>query len=254
MSDDLLSAFGRKQRQDLDAGSEASSPEDDVLTRPFDEDERASILDAVFDRVEAAATVNPSPETETVSAGPEPSNVVELASRRRQVLIGSLLAVAAAVTLVWWGWPGAESEHVLVASLPDYTFAELGGGIAEQRSEPHPAADLAMPALKLRADSSINWVLTPAKPTQNPIGVALLARSDAGATLFVPRLDVQVSEQGAVRLQGPLDQYVALAVGQWTLTLFIAGPKELPSDAGSASDSAGPWRNLAIRVTIIADE
>ena len=146
------------------------------------------------------------------------------------------------------------SDPVLVASLPSYTFAELDGGIAEQRSDPNPAVDAEMPELKLRANSKINWVLTPEKPTQSSIGVALLARSDAGETVFVPRLDVQISEQGAVRLRGPLDQVIALAVGGWTLTLFIAGPNELPSDAGGASDGAGPWQKLELRVIIVADE
>lgn len=263
MSDDLLPALGRKQREDLDAGASlglapqrGTGLEDDALTRPFDDDERAAILDAMFervdqvdrvdrvDRVEAAATVSPSPR---------PSNVVELAARRRGVLIGSVLAVAAAATLVWWVGSGAGPEHELVASVPAYTFTQLGGGIAEQRSEPHEV-DAAMPELRLRADSNIDWVLTPAKPTQAPIGVALLARSDAGATLFVPRLEAQISEQGAVRLRGPLDQHVTLAVGHWTLTLFVAGPDELPTDAGIASDDAGPWQNLALRVIIVADE
>lgn len=248
MSDDLLSTFGRKQREDLDDGGEASSAEDDALSRPFDADERASILDAVFDRVDQPATV-----VAPISS-PAPSNVIELAPRRRGALIGSLLAVAAAATLVWWGWPEGGSERQLVASVPAYTFTELGGGIAQKRSEPNAAIDSAMPELELRADSNIDWVLTPAKPTPDPIGVALLARSDAGATQFVPQLDVVVSPQGAVRLRGPLDRHIALARGQWTLTLFIAGPDELPRDADVASEGAGPWQNLALRVIIVADE
>jgi hypothetical protein len=259
MSDDLLSAFGRKQREDLDHldrldhGVESALPEDE-LSRPFDEDERASILDAVFDRVEEVATVSPSPEVAPIGSGPAPSNVIELAPRRRGALIGSLLAVAAAATLVWWGWPESGSERQLVASVPAYAFTQLGGGIAEKRSAPDASSDAAVPELKLRADSNIDWVLTPAKPTSDPIGVALLARSDAGPTQFVAQLEVTVSEQGAVRLRGPLDQHVALAEGQWTLTLFIAGPEELPRDAGIASEGAGPWQNLTLRVIIVADE
>jgi hypothetical protein len=170
------------------------------------------------------------------------------------VLVGSLLAVAAAATLVWWGWPESGSERQLVASVPAYAFTQLGGEVAQKRSAPDASTDAAVPELKLRADSNIDWVLTPAKPTADPIGVALLARSDAGPTQFVAHLDVDVSEQGAVRLRGSLDRYVALAEGQWTLTLFIAGPEQLPSDAGVASEGAGPWQNLTLRVIIVADE
>lgn len=254
MSDDLLSAFGRKQRADLDDGGETSSAEEDELTRPFDEDERASILDALFDRVDEVVTASPSPSNADASPGPGPSNVVELVPRRRGALIGSLLAVAAAATLVWWGWPETGAERELVASVPDYTFTQLGGGIAEKRSAPNGAVDGEMPELKLRANSSIDWVLTPAKPTGDPIGVALLARSDAGEMRFVERLDVDVSPRGAVRLRGSLDEHVRLAVGTWTLTLFIAAPERLPADAEEASDGASPWRNLALRVIIVPDE
>jgi hypothetical protein len=267
MSDDLLSAFGRKQREDLDDGGEPSSAGEDELTRPFDEDERASILDALFDRVDEVATVSGGPSHASPSAGPSnaspsagPSNVIELAPRRRGALIGSLLAVAAAAALVWWGWPESGVERELVASVPAYTFTQLGGGIAEKRSAPDGPANGAMPELELRANSSIDWVLTPTKPTRDPIGVALLARSDAGETKFVERLDVVVTEQGVVRLRGPLDKHVPLGVGAWTLTLFIAPSERLPADADVASnadvasDGASAWRNLALRVIIVPDE
>ncbi len=217
MTDELLTALVRAQREALD--------EKDELSRPFDQGERAAILDRAFTRIEAAAS---------------PSNVVELAPRWHGAFIGSLLAVAAAATLVWWSWP--EPEHEMVASVPDYSFTQLGGGIAQQRSEPL-SVDADMPELKLRANSNIDWVLTPATPTRDSIAVALLARSDAREVIFVPTMDAQISQQGAVRLRGPLDRHISLADGGWTLTLFIR-----------ASDSAGPWQSLALRVIIVGDE
>ena len=223
MTDELLSALARAQREVLDDDA-GPSLEDDELSRPFDQDERASILGAAFERIEAGAS---------------PSNVVELAPRRRGAFIGSLLAVAAAATLVWWSWP--PPEHELVASVPSYSFTQLSGGIAQQRSEPL-AVEATMPELELRANSNIDWVLTPATPTRDPIAVALLARSDAREMIFVPSLEVQVSEQGAVRLRGPLDRHVALSAGGWTLTLFIR-----------ASESAGRWQSLALRVIIVGE-
>ncbi len=226
MSDDLLSALGREQREDLERDDEASE-------RPFDADEQAAILDAVFDRSE-----------------PAPTEVVPLRSRR-SALAGGLLTLAAAATVLWWVWPSSEPE--LLAKVPAYTFTELDGGIAEVRSDPGKPSDAAVPELQLRAASMIDWVLTPAESIQSPIGVALLARSDAGSTRFVPRLAVEVSPHGALRLRGRLDEHVALTPGSWTVTLFIAPPEQLPSEA-DAVDEPERWRSLSLRAIIVADE
>jgi hypothetical protein len=129
----------------------------------------------------------------------------------------------------------------------------MQGGIAEQRSDPTgPTGTVA--ELKLHPDSAIDWVLTPARPIRDPLGVALLARSDAGELRFVGHLDAEISEQGAVRLQGPLDHYVVLAPGDWTVKLFVATPDELPSDADEASEHTARWRSVALRVIIVVDE
>lgn len=245
MSDDLLSMLGRKQRKDLEDGGEPSS-EDDALARPFDADTRAAILDEVFARVDEAAAA-PEPA--------EPSRVVQLPPRSRRALIGIPLAVAAALALLWGSRPKPSPEpNELVAMVPTYTFTKLEGGIATRRSEPEPTPAAAVPELELRASSTIDWVLTPAQPTQGPIGVALLARSDAGATQLVPRVAAEISPQGAVRLRGRLDALLDLAPGGWTLTLLIAAPDRLPTRVDAVDDEPAPWRSLAIRVIIVADE
>jgi hypothetical protein len=237
MSDDLLRALGRQQRADLERERDPSSSDDDELSRPFDEDERAAILDGVFDRVE---------ETASQASAAEPGEVVQLASRRRVALVGSLLAAAAAAALVVWAWPERGPEHGPIASVPDYTFASMQGGIAEQRAAPTgPTAEL-----KLHPDSDIDWVLTPARPIRDPLGVALLARSDAGELRFVGHVDAEISDAGAVRLQGPLDHHVVLVPGDWTLRLFIAAPDELPRDADEASEHTARWRSVAVRVIV----
>jgi hypothetical protein len=247
MSDDLLSALGRHQREDLEREGEPAS-EDDTLARPFDADERMSLLDAVFERVEPVATGH----AESGSEQPGPSNVVPLRARRG-ALVGSLLTLAAAAAMmVWWAWPGSEPEQL--AMVPAYTFTKLGGGVAEVRSDPNPAIDAAQPELRLRPNSTIDWQLTPAQPIHGPIGVALLAGSDTGSTQFVPHLAVEVSEQGAVRLRGRLDEHVALGPGIWTITLFIAAPEQLPSSREAAEDDTARWRSLSLRATIVADE
>ena len=152
-------------------------------------------------------------------------------------------------------WPGAGPEHGPVASVPDYTFTQLDGGIAGTRSDPIGGGvpEQGVPELKLHADSSIVWVLTPAEPTDRPVAVALLARSDAGAVEFVAPLEIEVTDSGAVRLLGSLAEHIDLAVGAWTLTVLVASPDELPSAAAEVAEP-GPWRSLTVRVNIVAHE
>jgi hypothetical protein len=250
MSDDLLSVLGRNQREDLEREDEGAS-EHDALERPFDEEERASILDAVFDQLDHSSA---APEmVAPVAEQPAASNVVPLRARRGALAGGLLtLAAAAAAAVVWWSWPGGEPEQL--AMVPAYTFTKLGGGVSEVRSDRSPATDVAVPELRLRPNSSVDWWLTPEQPIRGPIGVALLARSDTGSTQFVPHLNVEVSEQGAVRVRGRLDEHVALAPGNWTVTLFIAAPEQLPGSAEAADDDPARWRSLSLRATIVADE
>src|SRR5689334_7142234 len=175
MSDDLLSALGRHQREDLEREGEPAS-EDDTLARRFDADERMSLLDAVFDRVEPVA----SGHVATRSEEPGPSNVVPFRVRRGALVCSLLTLAAAAAMVVWWAWPGSEPEQL--AMVPTYSFTKLGGGVAEVRSDPNAATNAAQPELRLRPNSTIDWQLTPAQPIQGSIGVALLARSDTGST------------------------------------------------------------------------
>jgi hypothetical protein len=72
--------------------------------------------------------------------------------------------------------------------------------------------------------------------------------------MFVPKLDVEVSERGAVRLRGRLDQWITLTPGDWSLRLFVATLDELPTEAAATSEQAGAWRSLDVRVIIVAGE
>lgn len=246
MTDDLLRALGREQREDL---AEDQAPADpDEFEWSFDQVERDALLDAVFERVDATAAEPP-----TQARAEDPPNVVRLPARRRSVLIGIALAAAAAAALIWSIAP-SRRDGELLATVPPYSFTRFEGGIVATRSDPGDAASAAVPELELHASSSIDWVLTPAKPISAPIGVALLAESSVGERKFVPALDVEVSEHGAVRLRGRLDQWITLTAGDWSLRLYIAAPKSLPTEAAAMSGQAGAWRTLDVRVNIVASE
>jgi hypothetical protein len=225
MNDELLRALGRHQREEL-AALEAAALEHDELLRPFDDRTRDALLDA--------ALVRPG------------AQVIEL-RRRRVAVIGVLLASAAALTFVIRGaGEGSQPDPgQAVAVLPDYT-GQLRGGQARQRGEQDRQA-----TLELMASDEIDWLLTPAEPVSGKIGVVLVAEGSGARAHFVPDPHAQIAESGAIRLRTELDQLIALEPGEWTLTLLIGPPGDLPSNLADAR-AEGSWQRVSVRVIIVA--
>lgn len=240
MSDDLLRALGRHQREALES-PESSEQAEDELSRPFDEAEQAEILDGLFERLD---------EKPSVAAPDEPRPAAEVIPLRRWPAVALLLAAAAAALLIWWVIPKRSSKP-MVATVPAYEFTKLEGGLADQRSESPDPSQTPVPVLKLQSDSEIEWVLTPAEPVRDELGVSLSARSEGGETRFVPRIDAQVSEVGAILVSGPLNRHVELSPGSWLIDLLVAEPDALPEQPGA---DQGPWRRLSLRVIIVESE
>ncbi|PRQ09753.1 hypothetical protein [Enhygromyxa salina] len=268
MTDELLHALGRHQREDL---STAPEHVEDERSRPLSDDERATILaamDDMFAGLDASpagsAPTGPRPEVAPEVASepdlePAPGRVIELAPRRRSVavIVAVLVSAAAAVALVWLGvsgGPDATGDQQL-ARVPDYEITQLRGGAASQRSDPDQPADPGTPSLTLRADDEIDWVFTPSEPVGTPVAAALLGRSTDGALRFAPTLAVEASPQGAIRVRGQLASHLALTPGEWTLELLVAEPDQLPqtSQAAAAAGSPGAWRRVEFRVIITAE-
>ncbi|MCA9699224.1 MAG: hypothetical protein KC431_16995, partial [Myxococcales bacterium] len=266
MTDDLLRALGRHQRHDLEGGLEgdlegdaeaaASAESDDdpwaAALLPLEADEQEQLLDRMFAQVDAAERAEPPVERAEQDEGAEPAKVIPI-DRPGRRLWGGTLAVAtaaAAALLLWWG-SDREPDQTL-AMLPDYATSELRGGEAAVRGEPSEDRTLA-----LRPNGNIDWVLTPTKPVVGGVEVALLAEAvPAGPDpVFVARVPAQVSGPGALRLRGPLDDFVALTPGEWRLTLVIAAPGQLPTSVTEITQAdRGDWRRVSIRVKILADE
>jgi hypothetical protein len=238
MDDELLRGLGRHQREDLDRSDEPW----DELSEPFDDVTREQLLDAVFERVDAEAE-QPASEPERAHG-----TVIDLASRRRGVVFGLLVAAAAAVMLgIWWSRAPAPDSSRTIAMLPEYETSELRGGAASHRSAP----DSEIESVTMGARDQLEWVVTPVEPVSGPIGIALLAEPELGQPILVSELHAEITGPGAVRLLGPLDDFVELAPGTWTLTLFIAPPDQLPSGLEQARTSeGGSWQRVSVRVTI----
>ena len=224
MADDpLLRALGRSQREPS-AGPEMDALAEDVL-RPFDDDEREALLDGVMAKLDA-----------------EP---VPLAERRRSrwPIVGAIVALAAAAVL-WL----AVRPFGSTPDLPEYRLTRVAGGVAELRG-----ADDELPAaVELGPNAVIDWVITPAQRFEASVGAALLATGDGAQPQYVRLPGAQISEQGAVRIQGRLSEYISLSPGDWTLSILIAPPEALPPDVSTArQDPAGRWRVVTIHAAVV---
>jgi hypothetical protein len=216
----------------------------DDLLRPFDEREREAVLDGVMARLGKGAT----------PASPQPvvdPPLVDLQERRspRPSIVVLAVALAAAAALVLWFvmQPPSPAPGSEVASLPKYAFTELRGGIAKTRSGDETPAEV-----QLRADETIDWVVTPAAPVRSEVELALLAEPDEGEARLVPLPDVRVSKSGAVRIEGRLSDFVELTPGGWTLSVLITAPGELPETVEEARGAPeGRWRVARARAIIV---
>jgi hypothetical protein len=234
MTDELLRALGKQQRRDPSPGSAMppNSTDAEALLRPFDTEEREALLDRVMERLDRGPGL-----------AEEPLPVVDLEARRRSpaVVLVAIAVSIAAVLLLWFVMRPPTPD---VAGLPEYAFTQLQGGVAEQRS-----ADALPEVVKVHADDSIDWVLTPAQPVRAAIDVGLLAEPDEGVARLVPLPAAQVSTSGAIRIEGRLADHVALEPGAWTLSIVVAPEGELPDDAARADR----WRVASVRAIVIAD-
>ncbi len=248
MDDELLRALGRAQRhQDpmptpVPTDPNAETPgAADALTRPLDEAERASVLDAVFGQLDAEAPAEAGVEgAPSVAAEAAPVVAIAPSSSRGRVMgaIAVLVAMAAALVL-WFGRPTA-----VVAELPSYALTELRGGIAEMRSEPN-AVDRVVD-LPLRG--KIELVVTPAVASAEPLVVDLVAQGE-GRPDRMARVKAETSTSGAVRLSGVLTEMIDLEPGAWTITVVVSPAAAAPGDVEAALTGVA-GRRVVFRVAL----
>lgn len=268
MADELLRALGKRQREEPaaavpsetnDQTMHSSTARDERagdMLRPFDEGERASLLDAVFERVDAGGEAGGSDDEDEPMPGaapaeaPRAAEVVDLAARRSRMRVG-VIAIAASIAAALLLWlvvrPAQTPDRPAVAALPEYTVTQLRGGDATMRSEPSAPPS----AITLPVGRSIDWIVTPRTPVHGPLGVMVLATPERGAPVLTP-VEAEISGEGVVRLRGPIDALGPDAPGTWTVDLLVARPEALPEDAEAAM-ADGPWSRSRIEVTIASE-
>lgn len=237
MDDELLRALGRTQRRGAPSpppmpdAPPSPSPAPELLA-PFDTAERDALLDAVFAKVDGDA------------ATPEVTPIV--AAKRSHARSLGLVAIAVAIAAALVLWVARPSDTG--AALPSYALTELRGGAATVRAEP---GDTDRELLLARGER-IELTLTPAQPTTAPLVVDLVARSPGHADVTA-RVPAQVTASGAVRLAGPLDDFIALEPGAWQLWVVLSPAAAAPRDAIAALEQSNV-RKVGFRVKLAAPE
>ncbi|MEX1369506.1 MAG: hypothetical protein AB1Z98_40640 [Nannocystaceae bacterium] len=250
MVDDPLEALGGRQREadamnrdDADISAELRD-----LLRPFEGQERDGLLDGVFARLDAASEAPPSANDERApvdGVGSVAQAPVDLGAQRsrRSVLIGVVVAMAAAVLL----WVGLRPSPTTLGGdgLPSYQATQLRGGASQMR-----AAEAGVPTrLELEAADRIEWTFTPGTPARQPVAAVLLAVPTEGEPVLTPLSEAEVSERGVVRLVGSLEDFVRLSPGPWHVTVIIGAPDALPSTTTSAT-ADGPWARVELDLVV----
>lgn len=246
MSDELLRRLGEDLARRRERVEEGEGPPE--LVSPLTTDERESVLDGAFARLAE------EPKEPEVPQEPEVDRVVPMTPKEERerspviAIVGVVLAVAAAL-LLWWGTQRPEPEPELIAALPEFSISRLAAGPAT-----HRAGDDEIPeSIELRPDDRIELTLTPAQPVREPVGLVIVARgAEGGPPILVrPERGVQVSPNGAIRIQASLSSLVTLSPGEWTLELLVGPTARLPDEVAELSTDPPPWRSLTVRATVL---
>ena len=256
MADELLRALGREQKRsatasrenDLDAASDTQEP--DAMLRRFDDDERAALLDAVFDAVDGNEAREDSEDSQDSdeSEKPDEVKVVGIDSRRPgRVWLAVALAAAAAILVAFLlrGSTPADGDPPRVASLPEYQVTQLRGGVAKVRDVP----DAPPEEVELRPDSVLDWELAPDRPVRDAVGLVILATMEGAGRTLVP--EVEVSSEGVVRMHGAASSRLPLPAGRWKLELVVVPRAALVEPSDRAAATLDPrWHRHVVWVTI----
>lgn len=241
MDDEILGPLGRAQRHDEDAMN-AEPGTVGSLHRPLDAQERARVLDGLLQRLDGERGLATS---EPAATSKPPAKAVPLApvrERRGARWAGvTMLALALAAALVLW-----IGRRDATVQLPGYAITALEGGAADVRSDPRA---LDRTVVVGRGDA-ITVVVTPDRPAPAGLGVWLVARGAGPAQLV--RVDAAIAPSGAVKFEGPLDRWLTLAPGEWTIEVVVGPADRAPVDADAAQRDP-QLRRASFQVRFAAD-
>lgn len=181
------------------------------LLRPFSEGELASMTAAVTEKV---AKGEPA-------AAPSAATARAQARWRRSTTIGVFLFAAAAALFFWMRTTPSATPIAM------YALTIEGGDRASRSGDPAPSGPV-----KVSPGGRLVIVARPEKPVGEQVSaVVRVAKGDALMAWDVP---VQVSVEGAVRIDADPTALARLPDGTSTLVIFVGRPEALPKDETSA--------------------
>jgi hypothetical protein len=229
VDDELLRALTRHHKRDTtpETAMETTATTRDVqseISRPFQGDERAALLDALFSKIDASASETPT--------------VTSIRSKRRVgAIVAAVTAIAAALVL-WIALPRAPQVE-----LPTYALTELHGGAAAMRSDPSQLDRV----VELAPEDRLSLMITPATANRVPLVVDVVIAAPGAAPRMV-RVPAEVSPSGAVRLT-TTPTSLGLDVGEHRLVVAISSADAPPDDPAEAL--SGPERRrIDVRVRV----
>lgn len=238
MADELLKALAKRQR-------EADTAQPPIPLDDFEGDAGDALLDDMFGALEEKSA--PAIEAPVAAPGAPaddavPDNVAELPKRRGAVWAGAGIAIAAAAALALWLAMPSE-----ITPLPAYGAVSIAGGPAAVRGDHDATVDVL--TLEQPTDN-VELRFAPATAVDGDIEVVLSARRDDGERIFAAVANPNVTPSGSVELRGPLNSFIDLGEGHWTLEVIFARAGQAPTSAdGSMRED---WPRVPIEVIIDA--
>lgn len=266
MTDELLQALGRRQRQadeasvasgnpTVDLPATSDTPDAEAMLRPFDEGERESLLDAVFGQLDANERELAASETDTHDAAqPAPSQpdtaqpdtaqpdtaqpadaapaqatppVVDLDARRsRRRAVVGVVTAIAAAVLLFVVFRGGTTTG---PALPGYALTQLRGGATEVRDHSDDVPD----EVTLGPDAPLDLVITPEQTVDVAVRMLIVATPETGTARLITPTQVTVSPEGPLRLRGRAGDVLGLDAGRWQLE-FVVVPSGATADTVDA--------------------
>lgn len=245
MDEDLLRALGERQRaaepseRDGEPVSEALPPELAALLEPIEGEEADDLIDGAMRRLEAS---EPDAKTEKKS---DTDSSSETAAANWKGAVAVVVAMAAALVL-WFGMSSGGG-----GTMPEYAVVSLQTGPAAMRSD---GGGSVQPKVSTPAGGPVDWRFSPKGTVPGAVAVALLATNVAGESKLSRPKGVEITPAGAVRIAGPLDRFIALSPGAWTVEVIIGPADTLPSspEAAIAAGRDAGWQSIPLEVTITA--
>lgn len=159
------------------------------------------------------------------AASPGPGATRRREDRRRTMVnVGSIIALAAAVLLVWLlqrprPAPELQAMPTFVAELHELDPERMRG------DGPH---DVRCPARPARRHTLV-VCLIPSHAIDEPLSVAAFAEQAEGEGRWLPLAQFEQSDEGVLRLEQPIES-LALSPGRWRITFHVKHTSR-PTDA-----------------------